>query len=213
MVSQKENKKLSIRYVPLETLLKQTAAELRRDGVEVPLKCHDIGELCASIEKYGFLDPISLDEVGVVGGNGRIEALTRMKEAGGEPPKNIVALKGGDWAVPCVDVEFDSIEELIAYAIDENNSVFGGGTIPPEVAATIWEPDSYLKALEELARDPDNLPETVGADDIDDIMKELQAIADQPLDFGGDDAVEPERSGKDKTIECPHCHFTWKPKA
>lgn len=211
MVSQKGDK-LDIQYKPLSELLKQTAEELRRDGVKVPLKRHDIGELCRLFKKYGFLDPISLDEIGVVGGNGRIEALTRMKAAGEDPPKKIVVLKNGDWAVPCVNVEFDSVEDFIRYAIDENNSVFGGGTIPPEMSATIWEPESYAETLEELARQADGLPGTVDADEVDDILEELRAIAEQPLDFDGEDAVEPQRSGKDKVIKCPSCGMTWKPK-
>ena len=50
-------------------------------------KLHDSEEIIASLQKYGFQDPPKYDSAlaAIIGGNGRIEALATMRDAGLEP--------------------------------------------------------------------------------------------------------------------------------
>ena len=73
------NDQLELRYIPL------TQAK-RWD--ENP-KLHDLEALIRSIERHGFGDPPKYDAQldGLVYGNGRIEALERMRSEGKTPPR------------------------------------------------------------------------------------------------------------------------------
>lgn len=92
-------------------------------------KKHDAGGMDESLERFGFTDPLMIDErTGkLVEGHGRLEALQRRKKLGKEPPANI-AVKGKDWMVPVIrGVSFKTDSEAEAYILAANRLVEAGG--------------------------------------------------------------------------------------
>lgn len=64
-------------------------------------RLHDLPDLQAKMARFGFLDPIVIDErTGkIVGGHGRMETLQQARAAGLEAPEGIKVTKAG-WFVP-----------------------------------------------------------------------------------------------------------------
>jgi ParB-like chromosome segregation protein Spo0J len=92
-------------------------------------KLHDIEQLGASVERFGFVQPILLDEKTnrLVAGHGRLETLRRLKDAGKQPPPRI-KISNGDWLVPVVrGVSFKNEKEAEAYLVADNRQVELGG--------------------------------------------------------------------------------------
>src|SRR5258707_9052715 len=87
----KEQEALRIEYVPL--------SEVQRWPRNPKLHSHD--DIATSIERFGFAQPLLLDERTnqLVAGHGRLETLQRLKAEGKEPPER-VRKKGDDWLVP-----------------------------------------------------------------------------------------------------------------
>ncbi len=77
--------KLKLEYVPLDQ------AKLWDQNP----KLHDIGALIQSIQLHGLGDPPKFDAKldGLVYGNGRTEALERMRQEGMDPPRGILKLE------------------------------------------------------------------------------------------------------------------------
>ena len=104
---------MRIEYSPLSEVLKWPRNPKR----------HDEPTLDASIERFGFNDPPTLDEgTGhLVEGHGRIESLERRKRSGAEPPGRVVVRKDGEWMVPIVrGVSFETELEAEAYLVAHN---------------------------------------------------------------------------------------------
>jgi hypothetical protein len=92
-------------------------------------KKHDIKTLRASLSRFGFIQPLLLDEssMKLVAGHGRLEALIALKAEGAEPPARIL-VKGNDWLVPVLrGVEFANEAEAEAYLVADNRMVELGG--------------------------------------------------------------------------------------
>lgn len=83
--------RLTVKYLPLDGII---AADRNPKG-------HDIDGIDASMDRFGYMEPVLLDErTGrLVGGHGRIETLAAKRAAGEDPPEGIV-IKGGVWLVP-----------------------------------------------------------------------------------------------------------------
>jgi hypothetical protein len=94
-------------------------------------KKHDLPALRASMLRWGFTQPLAIDErTGkLVEGHGRIEVLHEMKKAGGKPPARVEARNGGKaWFVPVVrGLSFASDLEAEAYLIAANQLTTAGG--------------------------------------------------------------------------------------
>lgn len=106
-------------------------------------KKHDEKALDASLERFGFTEPLVLDEKSgkLVAGHGRLEALQRWQTASKAPPKNI-ATKGKEWLVPVVrGISFKDEREAEAYLIASNRISEIGG----------WDEASLSKMLEDLS--------------------------------------------------------------
>jgi DNA modification methylase len=104
---------MRIEYTPIPTIL----AWPRNP------KKHDEKELDASIERFGFNDPPTLDEgTGhLVEGHGRIEALERRRQRGAAPPPRVRVNDDGVWLVPIVrGVKFRDEMEAEAYVVAHN---------------------------------------------------------------------------------------------
>jgi hypothetical protein len=67
-------------------------------------KEHDEALMGDSVSRFGFIEPIVMDErTGfLISGHGRREALLRMRAGGGFPPNGVMTTEAGDWMVPVV---------------------------------------------------------------------------------------------------------------
>jgi hypothetical protein len=154
---------LSIEYIPLSQLRKYA-----RNA-----KDHDIGLLDASVARFGFLDPMAIDEASgeLVEGHGRIETLEQQQRAGEPLPKHII-LKDGEWAAPVIrGIRFDDDFERRAYTIAANRLTEMGG----------WHDELLLDELKQLAEAAVPL-DGVGydLDDLDQMLSD-EAFRDAPL--------------------------------
>jgi len=125
---------LRLEYVPL--------TELKR-WPRNP-KDHDLGLLHSSIERFGFVNPIIVnDETGIIlAGHGRLDALVQHKLAGGQPPKR-VRVDGDDWLIPVVRGVSLPDAEAEAYAVADNRTVELGG----------WDEGKLAAILSDLTQD------------------------------------------------------------
>ena len=108
-------------------------------------KNHDIGLIVGSLRRFGFLDPVVIDQrTGLlVSGHGRCEALQSMREAGEEPPAGIA---GEGWQVPVYEGwSSRDDDEAAAALVALNRSTEAGG----------WDESalrSILDRLDEIGR-------------------------------------------------------------
>lgn len=92
-------------------------------------KTHDEAGMDASLERFGFVQPLIIDETTkqLVAGHGRLEALQRRKAAGKSPPSRIVK-KGDGWMVPVVrGITFGDAANAELYLIADNRLTEAGG--------------------------------------------------------------------------------------
>jgi ParB-like chromosome segregation protein Spo0J len=105
-------------------------------------KQHDLAQIDKSIERFGFIQPIAVDErTGrIVAGHGRLEALQAMQLAGKAPPARVLE-KDGEWLVPVLrGVEFKDDREAEAFLVADNRLVEIGG----------WDEQALAKILADL---------------------------------------------------------------
>ena len=111
---------LRLQYVPLEELVRWPGNP----------KQHDDELIERLVRRFGFDDPVALDEnTGrLVEGHGRLDMLQRMQAAGEDPPARIIVDDDGTWHVPLLrGIEFEDESEAEAYLIGHNRSVERGG--------------------------------------------------------------------------------------
>src|SRR5260370_6403559 len=92
-------------------------------------KDHDVPLLHDSFSRFGYVDPVALNErTGrLVAGHGRLQALQEAKAKGQQPPKRI-EVREGEWYVPVLrGIAFDSDEEAEAYVVTSNQATILGG--------------------------------------------------------------------------------------
>lgn len=144
---------LRVEYVPL--------SELER-WPRNP-KLHSLDAIERSIVRFGFTSPIIVDSKSgrIVAGHGRQEALSRMRESGHEPPRN-VRVANGAWLVPVVrGLSFENEHEAEAYIMADNRLVEIGG----------WDLDAFgqiaasfsMEEMGDLGFDPSFLAKSLAA--------------------------------------------------
>lgn len=186
---------LELRYVPLPQ------AQRWDDNP----KRHDLDRLIDSIETHGFGDPPKFDTTldGLVYGNGRTEALERMQRAGKEPPRGILALDDGDWAVPVIfGVDAESKAAAVAFAIDHNNLTLLGGDLGFADLLQIWD-ETGLQAALEGSPGAGELLASLDPQDVD-------ALLTGP-DFEPVSADGQSRLDRKKDVTCPECGHAFVP--
>lgn len=112
-------------------------------------KAHDIGQLDNSFQRFGFTNPIMIDEGTrqVVAGHGRIEGLAARKEAGKPPPDRIV-VKGDEWHVPVIrGLKFKNAKEAEAYLLADNQLTILGGFDEAALANMLREHEINLTGM------------------------------------------------------------------
>lgn len=196
--SAKKYELLEIKYFLLSELLDKF--------LEGNSKLHDIGGIVTSIERYGFRDPLSLDDAlndgngGVSEGNGRLEALSWMYQDNPEkPPAYIKLTDSGEWAIPCViGGNSKNEDEGIAYSLDHNSITLAGGTFTSLDISRLYNPAEYTATLEKLAKRK-ALPVTVDGSDLDLLVEMAKRGANAPPKSGDDDQPEEEGSSFSNT--------------
>lgn len=153
-------------------------------------KAHDLGALHSSIDRFGFVEPIVLDErTGkLVAGHGRVEALAQVKAQGGDAPEGVQVLEGGRWYVPVVrGWSSKDDHEAEAYLVASNRVGELGG----------WDEDLLGEMLGDLAQLGEDGGETAlrgtgyDGDDVDQLLQERR------------EAVQPTATEKDEIPDLP----------
>lgn len=134
-------------------------------------KQHKHDAIAGSVEQFGFIQPLLVDErVGrLVAGHGRLETLQQMRVAGKPPPARIrVRESDGEWLVPVLrGISFKDDAQAEAYLLADNRLSEIGGWDDAELgrmltdtsnagvdAATIgWSDAEFLKVLEGSSAD------------------------------------------------------------
>ena len=126
--------KRRIEYVPLADL----------PEAEVNPKGHDDGLIDASFDRFGYMEPVLLDErTGrLIGGHGRKRRLEARRDAGQDAPDGIeVRKRDGMWLVPVVRgwASLNDDEALAALVVLNQSTVAGG-----------WQRDVLGTVLDDL---------------------------------------------------------------
>jgi len=137
-------------------------------------KTHDIDLLRASLGRWGYVEPVVVDErTGLlVAGHGRRELLLADLASGAEPPEGVVA-EGGRWSLP-VQRGWSSVDddEAGAYLVASNQIGVVGG----------WDTAALAELLAGVAEGP-------GLDGVgfgtDDLAAMLAGEEDEPGGGGG----------------------------
>lgn len=135
-------------------------------------KKHDLDQLAESIRQHGFRDPSIYDTTlgAIPAGNGRLQALAQLHEAGESAPRGVALDHEGRWHVPLVfGVDARSRAMAERFGVDHNNLTLAGGNLKAADIARIWRQDDYLALLQRLAAD-DALPITVDEQDLGDLL-------------------------------------------
>jgi len=149
-------------------------------------KAHDLGALHVSINRFGFVAPITIDErTGkIVAGHGRLDALQQMKAGGKDAPAGI-EVRDGEWYAPVVrGIRFNSDSEVEAYLVADNRLSELGG----------WEDEALAALLSDLAAEDAALLQATGydADDLDALLRMMAAPSLDELadEYGDHDGAE-----------------------
>jgi hypothetical protein len=194
---------VQLRYVPLSGLA-------FADGNP---KLHNIGDIAASIEKYGFRDPPIWDKTlnngngGIVAGNGRTEALVWMHQQEKPLPKGIATDGNGEWLIPVVfGCDAESEVQAKAFLLDHNSLTLTGGNFTAVDTGRMYNQPEYLAMLKGIA---DAGGETVTVDgDALDLLIELSAN-DTANGIGGQRDNSSQGNPSEQNCQCPNCGHQW----
>jgi hypothetical protein len=128
-------------------------------------KLHADDAIAASVGRFGYVEPIVLDErtKRLVAGHGRLDVLARMKEAGEKPPAG-VRVERGEWLVPVIrGWRSKNDRDAEAYLVASNRTVELGG----------WDDAELAKMLKSMGRD-EMAATGFGSNDLDAMMQALR---------------------------------------
>ena len=131
-------------------------------------KDHDLGVIYQSINRFGFNNPIILNDANgkLLVGHGRLQALKMIRDAGEDAPERIV-VEDGCWQVPVIKgVNIDNPAEAQAYLLADNRLTELGG----------WKNMDLIESLNEILEETGDLDGTgYDLDDIDTILRDLES--------------------------------------
>jgi len=150
-------------------------------------KGHDLGAIHQSVKRFGYLEPILINEVTgrLVGGHGRVDVLGQLKAGGVDTPKGI-EVENNAWMVPVHYVSIPEEEEEAA-AIALNRTVELGG----------WEENTLAEVLSDLAQHDALQGTGFDQDDLNEFLERLN-LSEVPLDIQ-------DKEHKKKDVTCPQC--------
>jgi len=130
-------------------------------------KDHDLGVIYQSINRFGFTNPIMLNESTgkLLAGHGRLQALKLIKDANEPVPDRIVE-EDGRWMVPVIKgINIDNPAEAQAYLLADNRLTELGG----------WKNIDLIESLNEIMEKTGDLDGTgYDLEDIDTILRDLE---------------------------------------
>jgi hypothetical protein len=175
-------------------------------------KSHNVDQLVVSFERYGFKDPLKWEPTlndgsgGVVEGNGRLEALRRMRESGDHPPRGIVVDSKGEWSVPVLfGVDSKEVAEAEAYGLDHNSMVLSGSGFDESWVTRLYDQTTLQNLFDGFNAPPIVMAGFSGIDG-----------GDVGVDGGGGSPLDDFPSIDDDLptdYRCPKCHYEWSGKA
>ena len=157
---------IQVEYIPLTDIVE----------ADINPKDHDIGQIYQSIKRFGFTQPIMMNEnTGkLLAGHGRLQTLQTMKDAGEKVPTRIKE-KDGDWLVPVLKgISFEDDMEAQAYLIADNRLTELGGWNTGDLVESLQEMIENGLDLDGIGYDFDDLENLVL--DIDRDTFEVEAI-------------------------------------
>jgi len=125
-------------------------------------KLHNLGDIHQSIERFGFVNRIIInDETDhMLAGNGRIEALRQMKVSNKKAPKG-VEVRLDDWYVPTDRVSIpDNEEEALAIALNH-------------IGENEWDDARMAEILCDLAAQDELKGTGFDGDDVDYLLRKI----------------------------------------
>lgn len=130
-------------------------------------KQHDLGVIQASLDRFGFVSPILMDDATgrLVAGHGRLDALQQRKASGGSPPAR-VRVDGDRWLVPVIrGLAFSSPTEAESYLVADNQLTLLGG----------WDEHALAGLLSDLATQQALDGTGFDAEDVDRLLADVVA--------------------------------------
>lgn len=155
-------------------------------------KGHAERELRESLGRFGYIEPVVLDErTGrLVAGHGRVQALRVARKAGEPPPKG-VEVQGEEWLVPVLrGWASRSDAEAEAYLLASNNLTMRGG----------WEAEGLAELLQGLAAQDALAGTGFGAEDIAGLLEQA-ALEKGEGGEGGGGSEEAKAEAREKLSE------------
>ena len=189
---------LQLKYIEISKVFEW---ELRGNA-----KLHNIPKISQSIRDNGFRDPPAFDNKlnggkgGLAFGNGRTEALFSMQRSGEKPPRGILQLDSGEWAVPVIfGVDAMSEAEAKRFSIDHNNLTLAcREEIKSTDLALMFDLQMYTDMIKDLA-ELDVMPLTVSAEDLDHLLQQI----DEDSTFSQSEGGVMERSQFSQNLATP----------
>jgi ParB-like chromosome segregation protein Spo0J len=169
---------------------------LRLDSVEhLPqnAKAHDLGAIIVSIQEFGFVDPIGINQVTNhdLDGNGRLDALRSMMLANLPLPQNIVKDHDGMWLFPAVLLNVPEHKEAaLGIALNHINEIGG------------WDLQILSSVLSDIAARGELHGTGYDTDDVDKLLKDANA----PM-FPKQENTALEENNQSSTHVCPECGY------
>ncbi|GGR68073.1 hypothetical protein GCM10008959_32690 [Deinococcus seoulensis] len=131
---------LRIEYLPLADLTRWPGNP----------KEHADGAIAASISRFGFRDPLAIDETTgrLIAGHGRLSVLERAHAAGQPAPQFVQVRDDGMWLIPVTrGGSFADESEASAYLIAHNRTSELGGWNEDLLAGMLGSLDDSLRAV------------------------------------------------------------------
>ena len=149
---------ITVEYIDLDTIVE----------ADTNPKDHDLGVIYQSISRFGFNNPIIVNEhtEKLLVGHGRLQALKMMRDNGEMVPKRIQE-KDGCWLVPVIKgINIDNPAEAQAFLLADNRLTELGG----------WKNMDLIESLNEILEETGDLDGTgYDLDDIDTILRDLES--------------------------------------
>ncbi len=148
-------------------------------------KDHDVGEISKSVSRFGFVEPLIIDErTGkLVAGHGRLKTLRALEQKGAPPPPGI-KLIDGRFAAPTVrGWKSKNDTEAQAYLLASNRLVEVGGWIDSSLLEQLKELHAN-DALSGTGFDPDDIDRLladIGAPELPDDINEVPEVSDKAV--------------------------------
>lgn len=147
-------------------------------------KAHNLGDIHQSIDRFGFVSRIVINDVTnhILAGNGRVDTLRQKKLSGQSPPEGVED-RGDDWYVPTDRVSIpEKQEEALAVALNK-------------IGENEWDDKMTASVLSDLAAKDDLQGTGFDGEELDFLLKKITPRKD--LGNVGDEILSKYREEKE----------------